>query len=355
MAHAIDTSVNAVGAFIARLFPGWHGLGFTKTAEQILATGEINMEEVLESGRGIGYHVERVDLVTKPLDGSVGTAGLYVPGYKGLIRTDTMRVLSVVSETYHVVQHVPEFKAFWEILKDKGYLIETAGVLDEGQRTWILFKRPETVSINQRDPLKGFLLAMFEYGTGQAMSVKLVAERVVCSNTAAIALGESGEFDFRIKHFKTATARLDTVRQMLQGADSAFESYVHKVERLAAAPFTEDEVKTVMLKVLAEAFGDPTEAGISRENQERIVLKSRLGAAYLTEALTNDRQAIAGLGTKWALYNAVSEWADHVVAPGRSKDPRKANESRFKSQLEGKANRIKQEAFSLLSNVPMAA
>jgi hypothetical protein len=81
-----------------------------------------------------------------------------------------------------------------------------------------------------------------------------------------------------------------------------------------------------------------------------MVTKFKTAGAYISQALTNERQAVAGLGTEWALYNGISEWADHVLAPGHSKDPRKANESRFKSQLEGKANDVKQKAFSILTN-----
>ena len=70
-----------------------------------------------------------------------------IPGYKANVRDKDRRVLGVVTDRYKVVQN-PEAFTFADALLENGVKYETAGSLQEGQKTWMLASLPHQYIIN---------------------------------------------------------------------------------------------------------------------------------------------------------------------------------------------------------------
>ena len=324
---AIDTSVNARGAFIARLKPGWHGLGEVRP--------EWTMEQILEHP-GMAFRVALENLTTD--------SGKVVPGKYATVRDDTLAPLDIVGSRYTVIQHTDEFKLFDEVLAPAGYLYETAGVLYGGAQVFLLAKRPENIMIAEGDEVRQFLLFQFSYDGRSMQRVKTVAERVVCANTLAVALNEKGtRFDYSIRHTASAQEKLQDVRDALVETTSAFERFEQQAKRLAGQDATERDMVKTMQAVVLEAYGETpsSDEAVARYRKAVQALTDEVG-----EKLTQPNQLVGGIaGTKWSLYNAISEWADHTFAQGVKGSLRAKQERRFVSTISGHAHSIKQAAW----------
>lgn len=68
--------------------------------------------------------------------------GLPIAGYKANIRDVDDQLLGVVTDKYQVVQNKEAF-AFTDELLGHGVRYETAGMLQNGRKTWILAKLPQ--------------------------------------------------------------------------------------------------------------------------------------------------------------------------------------------------------------------
>lgn len=106
--------------------PTWSGFGtdirHAQTACEALALS------------GLDWNVYQQTMTTEE--------GIPVTGYLANIRDTDDRILGVVTDKYQVVQNHEAF-AFTEELLGHGVRYETAGMLQEGRKTWILAKMPQ--------------------------------------------------------------------------------------------------------------------------------------------------------------------------------------------------------------------
>lgn len=326
----IDTSVNARGAFIARLKPGWHGLGEVRPGW--------TMDEIL-AHPGMAFEVGLESLTTE--------SGKVVPGRYATVRSDTLAPLDIVGERYEVIQHTKEWRLFDEVLTPAGYLYETAGVLRGGAEVFLLAKRPDSLMVADGDEVRQFLLLRGSYDGKSKQRIKTVAERVVCANTLAIALNEKGtRFDYSILHTASAQEKMQDVRESLYEASQAFARFEQQAKQLVGQDATERDMVKTMQAVVLTAYGEQpgnTEA-LARYKKAVQQLTDEVG-----EKLTQPNQLVGGIGgSKWSLYNAISEWADHSFAQGVKGSLRAKQERRFLSVIGGHAHDVKIAAWQNL-------
>lgn len=336
MAHQIDTSVNANGAFVSNRLPAWHGLG------EVL--DGLDLSQVLDPKRGINYKVELY-----PSGANVDGKFIRSKDEWATVRTDTMTVLrSGLGDRYEVVQHVDEMRLFDEVFTANGFGYETAGVLNGGREVFVLVTNPESFVAAPGDVLKRHLLLNFSYDGGSKTRVKGVDTRVVCKNTQRIALREDGGLDYGIIHTSSASDKLEDIRKVLASSAKAFEQHEREVKYLVNEyPSREGTILAMQAAIMA-AFGpEPARTEIKKASayQDKVEEMQH----EIKGLLVSPNQTVGGIaGTSWSLYNAISEWADHVYAAGVRGDDRRKAENRFLSIVGGRANEVKRAAWTTL-------
>ena len=109
---------------------------------------------------------------------------------------DTMKPLGVVSDSYGIVQNSDAFKFLDTLLTGKltdsehTPIIETAGVLGNGERVFITAKFPEQIILDNKTDDRVDMYVVFTTshdGTG-AVNCMVTPTRVVCNNTLNYAL-----------------------------------------------------------------------------------------------------------------------------------------------------------------------
>lgn len=286
--HELDFTTGEAAMAYTGATP-WHGLG-----------------EALEPGASIDVWAEAAklnyNLATKP----VIVDGIELPGKKIIYREDSMTGMSVVGDSYHLVQprEVLEFFSNWT---DGLAQIETAGALFGGRHYWALAKMEGQLDLDG-DVTAPYVLLNSSCDGGSATAGRLTSVRVVCNNTLSMATGKKA--DVSITHRSAFNA--DGMRMELESMNETIAAHFAQLEFLAGVKMTEKAALRFMGKVL-DGVNDAEE--MSRKSKlivENFMSKNFIGSA-----------SSATDGTAYGLLQATTEHFDWEH--GRKQDNRLIN------------------------------
>lgn len=321
MAHQIETMMYAAQT-------PWHGLGTFVGDENVFS-------DVAIQKAGLDWKVEKQPLFLgngNQLEENVAT-----------VRDTDSAVLGIVGTDYQVLQNSEAFN-FMDSLVDAGDMrYHTAGSLSGGRRVWLLGQIDST-EVVPGDRIDQFVFLYNSHDGSSALRCLWTDVRVVCANTARMALGKAKSSDgIAIRHTLNMEARMAEAQKVLGIARSAASLSAERYKALArenmkTAAWQEFLNNLIPDRDLSEieVTGKRKPSNTRRNNQREDLTK-------LFEAGLG--QDIAGVaGTKWAAYNAVTEYVNHhssVKTTGRA--------SRMENVMFGVGNGMAQRALELLS------
>lgn len=328
MAHELAMKVTGQAAMAYMGDTPWHGLG-TK-----MSTGMTVAQWRAESGLDFVVH-------KSPVGFAVDDRSFSYPERLVLYRGDTNAPLSVVSRRYEVVQPAQVMDFFEEICEAGGFTLETAGVLQGGKKVWALARVNQGANVLGQDKIRPFVLLVTSYDGSSPTIGKFIAERVVCANTLAIALGElAGSTKAGVSSIVSVSHRsefkADDMRQKLGIAINGFDEFVIKARMLANRELGIDAADKQTIALLHPAAVNESGALdvlVAKEVREAKGYK-RIMALFDGEAKGAD---MAGYSA-WGWLNAVTQWTDWER--GRSAD------SRVDSMFFGDSARLKGRALN---------
>lgn len=298
----------------------WHGLGTRLPANA-------TWEQVAQLG---GFYRVREEKVQT-------ASGAVIPNKKALVRDDNGTPLSVVSESYCVVQFEQVAETLVAAAKGVGAIFHTAGLLGEnGDQGWLLAELPRVIRVKgDESEVRPFLLGRAAHDGHNGVVIKNVATRVVCQNTLGVAMREDSKFSVSIHHTKNASERLKEAehgfRLLLDGMDE-FEQVANM---LASTRFTERQ--------LLRTIDDLLPLADDKEKQSKALVEKRERIQSLFETGMGIGPGIRG--TAWAAFQAWTEFADHhrVVRDDAN------GAKRLESVWLGRAADMKQDALASIT------
>ena len=294
MSHEIDTSTGLPAIAYVGDEP-WHGLG-----QKLLPGATI---EEWTAAAGLNWGVDRAEVKFQ-----IGDIQSAMPSRNVLYRTDTQSPLSVVSDTYKVVQPAQIMDFFREVTSKTDAQLETAGSLFAGRVIWALARLGDDLKIKD-DTIAPFLMLSTSYDMSTPTIAKLVATRVVCNNTIQMALNEAGKRQIRIPH--STEFRADEVRAGLEISLDAFDLFKQQALTLASTSFAKTDMDRFLLKLLQPASG---------EIDGDVIRKSK-GYSSIMGLFEGDQlgaEQDASKNTAWGALNAVTQFIDHVKGRNQS-------------------------------------
>jgi phage/plasmid-like protein (TIGR03299 family) len=288
----------------------WHGLG-----QELQAGASIEEWKV---AAGMDWKAQRatVRYATERQD-----SGMQVwPEQHVLFRSDTKAPLGLVSDGFQVVQPGAVLEFFRDLTAAAGFKLITAGTLKGGRKFWAQADIGEAAAIVGKDIVKGrILLATAVDGTMNTIA-KNISERVVCANTLAIGLGESGSM-VRVSHRSKFDA--DQVKAQLGIAVPQFLKFIAEAREMAAYK-------------LAVPHGFVDQLLGEKDETEKSAGWDKIMSLFTGEG--RGASMPGAKGTLWGMVNAVTEYADHHVR-ARSVD------NRIDSAWFGMGDRLKSSAY----------
>ena len=209
-------------------------------------------------------------------------------------------LLGLVSRRYQPLQNVDAFEFFDPIVGEKKAYFETAGVLGQGERIWVMARMPEAMEIVKGDDCYNYLLLSNTHTGDGSVIVKFTSVRVVCQNTLMMAM-EDGQKAYRVRHSKKMQFKLDELASFLAITQKVFQRAQETFQMLATVEMTQAHLDEYF-----EAVFPRTAA--QKKKGER---PARWG--YLQEIFeaTPDLQLPNVHGTMWAAYNAITRFEDY--------------------------------------------
>jgi phage/plasmid-like protein (TIGR03299 family) len=239
-----------------------------------------------------------------------------------LHRSDTLAPLGVVTENYNVINPRECIEFFDDLVQSVGLTLDTAGTLFGGKRFWALAKIGEECIIDNRDPMKGYLLLTSSADGTRATQARFTSVRVVCKNTLSLSDSKDGSSEIKITH--RSEWKPDVVKERLGVAPASFQDFMVRMRRLADVRLTDDMAQAQVRKLLGKA-----------EDKKDSRIFGRV--MDLFRGLASGADAPGFSGTAWGLLNSVTEAMDH--------GSRAASDShRLYSALMGPADKVKSKA-----------
>ena len=273
-----------------------------------------------------------------------------VPHRVAVIREDTGEVFTLASDRYTPLPNRKAFEFFDTVVGAGQAIYHTAGTLNGGRKFWILAKLDGELKVTNDDILHKFILLGSSHDSSMPLSMMFTTVRVVCDNTFSLALGlneSKGEIRFSAKHTPNISQKAVSARNTLDLANAYFENMMVGINGLV-----EQEWDSTDMKRFAYTLFDL--------DIEKSIDEQRKGKSYAADKVINlfsngRGNGIAGVAnTKWAAFNAVTEFADYNRPVGHKIDTGESNtlevvDKRLNDAWYGPGADLKQRAWDLLT------
>lgn len=302
MSHEIEQFENGAAAFVSARTDAWHRLG---TVLESSFTAEQAMEHAHLGGWNVRKEPLQATLVTDD-----GVTTLDVPGKYATVRsnpiTGTPDVLGVVGEWYTPIQNEAHTDVLNALVDESGAHFETAGSLRGGKQVFITMKLPNTMQIGGVDNVDLYIAGLNAHDGTAPFRLIVTPVRIVCANTQAAAL-RNMRAHYTIRHTSGSTNAISEARAALGLTFKYCEQFEAEAEKMIQATLRETDFSKTTRKLIP--FKDERGERAKKQYEEKIVL--------LRDLFTGSETNTEIRGTRWAGYQAITEYIDHF-APVRA-------------------------------------
>jgi phage/plasmid-like protein (TIGR03299 family) len=178
-----------------------------------------------------------------------------IPNRVAVTRNDTDEVLGIFSDGYSVHQYDEWLIKNLANIIDDDISIGSAGLLKSGGVAWVSLEMPDNIEAVKGFQIRPHLLATTSHNGTISTTYKQVTTFVVCDNTYEMALGESDP-EFRIRHSKYSSMRIQSARDALGIVHRMTESMVRHIRVLADTQVSEKHFEMVLNAVVPKPSPD---------------------------------------------------------------------------------------------------
>ena len=204
----------------------------------------------------------------------------------------------------------------------------TAGSLRGGKKVWMLGKIGST-DIVPGDRVDQFILGHNAHDGSGSFRIMFTTVRVVCANTAAIALRQGRGTGISIRHTRNMRNRVADAQKALGLAVKTHEENERFLKLLASINLTKARVDSIINDLIPV----PEEGNQTKSlNQQATLLN------LFENGVGQDIPGVSG--TAWAFHNAVTEYTSHHRTSRGG--------HRFESAILGSGSKLVEKANRLL-------
>jgi phage/plasmid-like protein (TIGR03299 family) len=333
MSHDLEVWEDGSASFVSAREHAWHRLG-TVVPQQFDAA------QAMQYAKLGGWNVRLVGLQTAPvLDDNGVTPALEVTDRYATVRTNPDNgetdVLGVVGPAYTVIQNEAHADLLNTLVDESGAHFETAGSLRGGRAVFLSMKLPTTMQIGGVDAVDLYLVALNSHDGTSAFRLLVSPVRVVCANTQALAIRRA-QASFSIRHTSGAKGNIAQARQALGLTFRYVEAFEAEAEKLIAQEMTDAQFQGIIGTIW-------TPTPDSKRSETIAANRTEILSELFRTAETNANIR----GTRWAGYQAITEYLDHFAPIADKANPAAARAERV--AVGGNTAAVKTRAFELIA------
>lgn len=305
----------------------WHGLGTVIDADDerrfdIASCIELaDMDDEIVLGDCYYVYGEGDNQVCDQIEGRYATIRKYADG--------SLKPLGVVGTKYTPLQPRAAFEWFQPWLETREVSIETAGTLRGGTVDWVMARILRgNIDLGGSEEIAKYLLLSTSHDGTKATSVGFTPQRVVCSNTLAMAHQSDASKLLRVRHTASQGTALSTIRETIDMVDQEFNATAAQYRMLMNARVSLADLRNY-LKMVNDVNPDTSDKALGGVMRNRINRMVDL--------------AMDGIGnegaTFWSAYNGVTQYLTHEYGSD--------NEKRVWSMMQGASRNLNRNALDL--------
>jgi phage/plasmid-like protein (TIGR03299 family) len=267
----------------------WHGLGHViQDAPSMLEGFKL---------AGMDWEVGLEDLIIKSDSRQVD--------HRAVVRQDNKTILGIVGPRYTPLQNIEAFNWFQPYLDSGEVELNTAGVLDEGRKVWVLAKiKRDNEEIVKGDEMAKFIMLSNSHDGTTAIRTGFTFIRIVCANTLAMAHNDKSSKLIRVRHTQAAKVNLENIRATIDLANEEFKATAEQYRLLARKSVNQEDVKKYV-RLMMDIKPETTDKDISTRTKN--IISDVMGRMEMGFGAK-----IPGVkGTAWGLYNAYNEYLNY--------------------------------------------
>ncbi|OJF13134.1 DUF932 domain-containing protein [Couchioplanes caeruleus] len=327
MAHELERLANGQTAFASARLSAWHQLGQVTddcmTAEEIMSKAWLG-----------GWEVRKIPLQGMEITDK-GVTKVDCPDKFMTVRTNPQtgatEYLGIVGEDYTTVQNEQIAEVLNLLVDESGAHFETAGSMRKGKSVFVTMKLPTAMEIAGVDRMDLYLAGTTSHDGTASLRLDATPVRIVCANTQRSAFAQSeGTYTFR--HTSNITAKISEARQALGLMWKHFDAFEAAAEKMINEALTMGEFEKIVAQLWPLA-DDATDTARNNAKQRASTLRYLVRDADTQKAIK---------GTRWAGYQAITEYVDHYAKASTA-------EIRARRAVTGAGADLKARAFDLLS------
>jgi phage/plasmid-like protein (TIGR03299 family) len=327
MAHELETLANGQTAFASARLSAWHQLGQITdncmTAEEVMASAWLGGWEVRK------IRLQGIELTER------GVTKVDCPDKFMTVRTNPVtgetEYLGVVGDDYTTVQNEQVAEVLNLLVDESGAHFETAGSMRKGRSVFVTMKLPSAMQIAGVDRMDLYLAATTSHDGTASLRLDATPVRIVCANTQRMAYARSeGSYTFR--HTSNIIAKISEAREALGLVWRHFDAWQTEAEKMINEALTMGEFEKIVAQLWAVA-DDASDVAKNNAKQRTNTLRYLIRDADTQKAIR---------GTRWAGYQAVTEYVDHFALA-------KTDAVRATRALTGTGAELKTRAFELFA------
>lgn len=251
---------------------------------------------------GLDWTVEKA-----PITATVNGESVPVEGKKALYRSDTGEVLSVMSNTYEIVQNSDAFGFVDDILGGPDLRFTTGGSLNGGKKVWLgaIMDREIFIGGDKDEEIAPYIMFANSHDGSLAVSAWITPMRLACWNALTWSM-KTAKRSWKARHTKNVTGRYVDARQMLGIASRYFDDLEAIGETLIntkVSGWKMNKMVNALLPLPEGKRADEVEEGRAKTltlNRREAVLD-----CLKADDLANVKD------TAWGFVQAVADWDDH--------------------------------------------
>jgi phage/plasmid-like protein (TIGR03299 family) len=257
---------------------------------------------------------------------------------KAIVRNDTYDTLGMFKDSYQIHQYNEWLiGTISNIIDDSNLQIGSAGLLRNGGVAWVSIEMPETVQTKAGFEFRPHLLGTTSHNGTLATTFKRTVTAVVCDNTLAGALGESGS-EFKTRHSKFSNGRIQDIRDALGIIHTMADEVSLEIERLSSLTVTQSEWDAIVERLVPVSIGD--------DARPQAVSRAQNKQELIRHLYKNDPRCAPWVGTGLGVLQAFNTWTHHYSGKDESRVERNAMNA-----LNGKTDEFDRQVLRIMNDV----
>lgn len=293
-----------ITSFVGAREAAWHRLGTVFEDQDGITVSKAL--EVLDAGEIVATESVQAQLLTAD-----GVTMITDPTRKMTVRVRSTGAhpLGVVAQKYQVIGDREAFSFLDNVIDSGEALVSSAGLLDDGRRSFCCLKLPSNILVGGVDAVDMYLFVVTSHDGTLATTAAVTPIRVVCQNTVTYGLQQAVR-TWKVRHTPGATMKIEEARRSLALTHKYEEAWMAEAEALLAVKVDKKKYEA-MAKVLFTAPEKDAKAQAKTAYEKVWTNLMGLWTADTQDGIKN---------TAWGAYNAFVEYSDWFLGTRGAED-----------------------------------